>query len=51
MLLFLPVVFLVVQGLVFWLLPTLAVKASYVFMVAAPALAGVATLWRSRIHI
>ena len=46
MLLFLPVVFLVVQGLVFWLLPALAVKASYVFMVAAPVLAGVATLWR-----
>jgi diguanylate cyclase (GGDEF)-like protein len=43
----LPVVFLLVQCAAFWLLPyPLAVKASYIFMVVAPALAALAALRR-----
>ncbi|MEP7099103.1 MAG: diguanylate cyclase [Burkholderiales bacterium] len=44
---FLPLGFLVAQAAVFWLLPAATgAKAAYLFMVAAPALAGAAALWR-----
>ena len=42
-LLLLPVAFLLLQAAVFWLLPGVAGPAAYVFMVAAPLLAALAT--------
>ena len=48
--LILPAAFLLLQFGLFWLLPGLAVKASYLFMVAAPALAGIVALRRGWIE-
>ncbi|HZT55801.1 MAG TPA: hypothetical protein VFA35_06210, partial [Burkholderiaceae bacterium] len=48
--LLLPAAFLVAQGAVFALLPAISAPAAYLFMVAAPLLAGAAALRRGLVE-